>query len=236
MSHLTQNPYYRQYSPFFTGVVFTIIVYIGLAILLYQVSNPAAWIWLTPLALLISAIVLQLSTNRVLHIRIFQFFLMITTITIFGNSLWLLMSINFILTYKIITASFTGILIMAMIVANYRISSKSDYLHDLPHGPVGVLDWKTGLVNPYKSNPLLKDHQDKFQRKNIIIWRLAPLTAGMAMMVVRGLSDSMLNLLIILLCLIVVAGISAGAGATLHYVIATRRWEIQYRKLIFVKR
>ncbi len=236
MSRLTQNPYYRQYSPLFMGAVFVIVIYIGLAILLYQVSNPSIWLWFTPFTLLIAAIIIQLSTTRIIYIRVFQFTVMSSTAIIFGISFWLLIANDLVILFKWITAFITGVILISICYSSYHINSNREYLVDLPHGPVGILDHRTGFVNPYKSPHLIQRQQNKFQRQELFVWRLAPLTAGMTMIVVRGLPDSALIFLIILLCLIVAVGASGGAGGTLYYAIASRRWEIQNGKLMVVKK
>lgn len=236
MSRLARNPYYRQYSPFFMGGIFVILIYLGLAILFYQVSPPSGWSWFVPLLLLALAIALQLTTKRVVYIRLFQSMLMVIVSLIYGISFLVLIANHQSYNFKWLTASLMTIMIILIYYASYRANAGRKYLHDLPHGPVGTLDHRTGFIDPYKSPPLIQKHQDELQSKRHVVWRLAPLTAGLAMVLVRGLPSSGLNLLLIFLSLVVATGSSGGAGGALYYAIASRRWEVQNGKLMLVRK
>lgn len=126
-------------------------------------------------------------------------------------------------------------MLLGLAVMGYWSNTRRPYLAATPKRPAGTLDTNTGLVDPYKSPVSVQKHQDELANKNHLVWRLAPLTAGLAMLLVRGLPDLGRALVMTLLAMTVAAGCATAAGSVLFFVVASRRWEFENGKLILVQ-
>jgi len=180
-------------------------------------------------------IALQLLSNRVILIRIYQLMAMtmIVVVYLIGGVLFLIdnqpLCVKWLLPGMLIIITFGR-----GIFAFFR--TRRIYTATMPHGPLGVLNSKTGVVDPTKSPPKLQRQLDKQAGKTNLVWRLIPLTSGLALAFVRGLSESGGELIMTIIAIVVVIGISGSVGSILAYIESTWRWEREHGKHIIVKR
>jgi hypothetical protein len=121
-------------------------------------------------------------------------------------------------------------------IGMYRVNQKRRYLAEMPYGPTGTLDTKTGLVDPTVSPPLIQRSRDRAEKRYALLWRLAPLCAGLSMLLAGGLPASGTAVVVAIIALVVSAGTAGAAGSMGYYVLATRRWEREHGKHIRVQR
>ena len=229
-----KDPHYLLYSPMALGIAFIGSYLIGSVMLAYKSLNISSLLYIS-LALLIIGVILQLKSNRVLYIRIYQ--MVVTTIltivylvgaTVFltdGRPLW---QKWFVVIVMIIIAVMRGVL------AFFR--TRRLYTPAMPHGPLGILNSKTGVVDPTETSPKLQKQMDEYTNKANLVWKIIPLTAGLALVFVRGLSDSGGELVMTIIAIIVVVGASGSIGSVYAYIRAILCWEKRHGKRITVKR
>jgi len=229
-----QDPHHLQYSPIAFGSAFLGSSLIGVVVLAYKALNISVFLYSIALLLAVG-IALQFKSNRVLYIRIYQmitiamlaavYLIAATVVLADGQPLWKQWLIAIILFS-----------ISVGLGIHFFFRTRRSYTPTMPHGPLGTLNPKTGVVDPTKSPPKLQRQLDKSANKTNLVWRLTPLTAGLALAFVHGLSNSGAELLMAIIAVVVVMGVSGAIGSTLAYIAAILRWERKHDKQITVKR
>ena len=64
------------------------------------------------------------------------------------------------------------------------------YASQTPYGPTGVMNPRTGIVDPTRSIPKIQRQIDKQANKTSLVWKLTPLSAGLIYAFAKMLSIS----------------------------------------------
>ncbi len=230
------DPYRLYYSPLVAGCTAAFGIYLGLGLFTVQRRVAPGWIWLSVLLIPLAGLVLQITSRRVIYIRAYQVFSYSLLGLVHGSLLWTILTSEQPHQFSLLAGLVNAIVLITLTIGSYQISQKRHQRLQMPYGPVGTLDRVTGLVDPAVSPPDIQKHQDRLEKWSDLLWRLAPLTAGLSMLFVRGLSDSGIELVVAMTAFaFAVAGV-AGAGGLCSSLVATRRWEREHNKPIYVKR
>ncbi len=235
MRQLTE-PYRLYYSPLAMGCMGTFAVYLGLTLFAVQGMVAPSWIWLLGLSTPLSSLVLQVVSRRVIYVRAYQLTIFGLITLVYGTLLWAVVTLDRSYDFKLFASLVIVVMLIALVIGAYRISQKRHQRAQMPYGPVGTLDRKTGLVDPTISPPNIQRHQDRLEKQSALLWRLAPLTAGLAMLLVRGLPASADEVLVAIVAFTFAVLGAGGAGGYYFYLVASRRWEQEHGKLMYVKR
>jgi len=229
-----KDPHYGQYSTIALGGASAFFSLIAALMLEYMGLSISVFVCFLVFLILVG-IVLQIRSNRVLYIRIYQLVVFSTLVFSFlvvailfltdGGPLWQKWFVVIVMT---IIAVLLGVL------AFFR--TRQLYTPTMPHGPLGILNPNTGVVDPTKSPPKLQEKIEEYSNKTNFVWRVIPLTAGLALAFVRGLSDSGGELVMAIIAIIVVVGVSGSIGSVYAYIRAILCWEKKHGKRITVKR
>jgi hypothetical protein len=155
---------------------------------------------------------------------------------VYSGLLWAVLTHDQPYEFKLLAGLVIGPMLGALGIGVYRVNQKRPYLAEMPYGPTGTLNKKTGLVDPTVSPPLIQRSRDKAEKQYALLWRLAPLTAGLSMLLARGLPASGIAVVVAIIALVTSAGAAGAAGGMCFYVVASRRWEQQHGKGMYVKR
>lgn len=230
------DPYHLYYSPAVIGCTGILTIYLGLALLAVQGMVAPGWIWLFGLSIPLTGFILQIASRRVVYIRGYQVVVMGLMALVHGSAFWTVVSHNQLGGLKLLAGMITGILLLVLGIGVYRTNWKRSYFAEMPYGPVGVLDSTTGLVDPARSPRHVQDHRGKAEQQYALLWRLAPLTAGLSMLLVRGLPRSSIAALVGVIAFGFAAFGAMGAGGYSFFLVASWRWERAHSKCIYVKR
>jgi len=229
-----ENPHYLQYSPIALGIAFIGGSLIGSILLAYKSLDISILLYILFVFLLVGA-GLQLTSNRVVYIRIYQMAITVMLVAVYlvGATLFLgdgraNRETWSVATMLIIIAGGRGVL------AFFR--TRRLYTPTMPHGPLGMLNPRTGVVDPTKSPPKLQKQMDDYANKTNLLWRITPLIAGLSLAFVRRLSDSGEELVMTIITIIVVVGVSGSIGSIYAYILAILSWEKKHKKRIIVDR
>ena len=230
------NRYPPNYTPLLTGIVVAVGLYMGLFGLWVSGVVIANWVWGAVLLLPAVGLILQFGTSRVMYIRLYDLTNWALAATAYGLLIWAVLSIGKEAEFGGYVAFVTaGMLALTAVVTGW-LTYRNPLRKVIPCAPNGRLDPRTGWVTD-----LFYAH--RADRRNTVsgplpswVLRLAPLTAGLAMALVRGLPDST-ELLVLLFPGVLFSAIAAmAAGASCSYLIATWRWEQEHGKQIHIRR
>jgi hypothetical protein len=223
------EPSVRDYSPLAFGLAAT--MFVVLPLLLWPIFSEVAlcpWIWLVPSGLILTGVLLQIFTRRLLYIRIFQ---------LCGNLVILIgmLGLASALTANAATFVRTIILILAVlspsIVHGYREANRK--CSGSVAGDTGKLDVISGLLDPHAPSGNKEFNQPVGFFDRYVI-KLTPLIAGIVMFIANLESINGIN---VLGWICVFAGSWASAfsiGRFAYFVTVTIIWEEDHEKLIFV--
>jgi len=230
------DPYRLYYSALRSGLLLSFPIYLGLALFAVQGVAPCGGVWLVVLLIPLAGLVLEFASKRVIYIRGYQFIISSLIGLVHGTLLWTVLALDRSYDFKLFAGLVTGGMFVALAVGAYRINQRRYQHTQMPCGPVGVLDKKTGLVDPTLSPPNIQRQQDRLEKLSVLLWRLAPLTAGLVMLLVRGLPASADEVLVAIVAFTFAALGAGGAGGLYFFLVTSKYWEQQHGKLIYVKR
>jgi len=224
---------YYQYSPFGWGVLIALSSLIGLAMLSYKSINVSVLLYLS-IGAMLAGIALQIRSRRIIYIRIYQMMIVFMQAVIFSIGAILLLIEDQKTAMKLVIVTMVVTLFIGLVVFSF-FRTRRVYASISPYGPFGVMNPKTGIVDPTHSIPKIQKQIDKYDGKTNLVWRLIPLTAGLALAFVGALSLSGKELVWAIGAIVIVAGDSLGIGSLAAYAAATLRWERKHGKYIIVK-
>ena len=224
------------FSAFLFGLCAALISFMGIGF--FSVVNAKLPLGLWPLCLfyVVAGALIELASNRVAHIRAFQVVAMTGWSLLQSVLLWRILSAGQTELFQVFAGLTIGVMIIGLIFVGYRANHDRLYLADIPQGPFGVLDKQTGLVNPYDSEPPLREAQKRTTTVIGRLYRLIPLAVGLSTLLVRGLPDSGIATVTTMLAFVMAAGGSLGSGAFCFFLVTTLRWEHTHGKQIRVNR
>jgi len=230
------DPFAQQNSPLVAGFAIAVFVFPGLGLLAYLGLSIPSWLW--PLGLVIFALglLLHFTIRRIVYIRSYQAAVLGLVAITYGVLLGVILSGNSLTGVRpFLILSTGGLQILTGIVVfrdnrrRYRTNSRK------PFGSYGILDAKTGVVTRDTSN----QHKDQEHRQTTLytkLSRLAPMTAGLATLIVRSLSDSGINITIGLIALVCAFGAAGGTGGVIFYLFTSANWEQKHGMRMYVRR
>ena len=225
---------YQQYSPFLFGVALTPPIYLILFLFAQPHVAVPKWLWVAGIPIIGAGAILQFLSNRVLWIRIYQAAVTLWLAILALILLWILLTQGQSGAYKLLAGATMGVVVIGSIVATYQ--SNIDVWINMPHGPTGVLDNQTGLVNPTKSPIKVQNRLDKARRLTDIWRNFSPLSAGIAMFLAQVLPNSGITIMVAFVALIwTILGV-VGASRALYFVPSILRWEREHGRHISVMR
>jgi len=214
----------------------TFAIYLGLILFAVQEMVAPSWIWLLGLLIPLSGLILQVVSRRVIYVRAYQLFIFGLITLVYGTLLWAVVTLDRSYDFKLFASLVIAVMLIALVIGAYRISQRRHQRTQMPYGPVGTLDKKSGLIDPTISPPNIQSRQDRLEKRSVLLWRLAPLTAGLAMLLVRGLPRSGNAALVAIVALGFAVLGAIGLGGYCFFVVASKRWEQEHRKVMYVKR
>lgn len=230
------DTYRGPFSAFLFGLCAALISFMGIGFFAVVNATPPLELWPLCLFYVVAGVLIELASNRVVYIRAFQ------VAAIFGWSalqsvlLWTILSAGQTELFQAFAGLTIGVMIIGLIYIGYRANHDRPYLADIPQGPFGVLDKQTGLVNPYDSEPPLREAQKRTATVIGRLYRLTPLAVGLSTLLVRGLPDSGIAAVVTMFAFVMTAGGSLGSGAFCSFLVTTLRWEHTHGKKIRVKK
>lgn len=234
MLRICRDYNYQQYSPLLFGIALTPPIYLILVLFAQPYVAVSKWLWLSGLPILVAGIILQFFSNRVLWIRIYQVVVTLWLAILALFLLWVVLTKGQSREYKLLAGATIGIITVGSIMATYQ--ANRDVWTDMPHGPTGVLDNQTGIVNPNKSPIQIQNRLDKARRLTDIWRNFSPLAAGIAMFLVQILPNSGITIMVAFVALIwTILGV-VGVSRALYFVPSIIRWEREHGKQIYVMR
>jgi hypothetical protein len=230
------DPFVQQYSPIPIGLGSPVAVYMGLGFLAYLGVVLPNWVWWLGAAILCSGLVLGVATKRVVYIRAYQAIVMGVVALVHGTLLLTVASDAFAVRPGLALAAVVGVTVLATGIGAYQHRRQSQ--PDIASWPVGhrleSFNAKTGAVTRRTSSQQV-EQQERVSRGYARLDRLAPLIAGLAMLIAGRLEGSASTLAIAFVAFVVAFGGAAGAGAIAFYFVAAMRWERDTRINIWVK-
>lgn len=217
------------------SVSMTITIYLGLALCAVIGTTPPNWLWLSTLILPILGLFIHIKIKRILIIRSYYIITFSSTVFVFGYLFWLIVTQNLESIYRLLVGIVIGITLIALAVGIYRTNQRRPYLANMPHGPSGTLNPKTGYVDPSVSPHALQLQREQTERSTRYLLRWAPLAAGLSMLFVRSLSASGITITVMIIAFVVAAGGAGAVGGLCYFFVASLRWEKKNGKPIQLK-
>jgi hypothetical protein len=236
MLRFTKDPGYLQYSPLALGFTGTFSIYLGTALISVFKQTIPSWLWFLAILPLAIGLFLQLNSKRILWIRTYQVFIGLINACVWSSLLWFILTRNQTEGTNLFTGITIGVLLVASVLGIYLRNINSTYLSNMPYGPQGVLNTKTGIVDPTRSPTFIHRRQEPVKRRLDVLWRFSPLIAGFSMFLVRVLSESANTIILALVTLLWIIVCAGGAGGAIAYVISILRWEQEHEKRMYVNK
>ena len=232
----TSDPFTQQNSLLVAGLAIAVFAFPGLGLLTYLGLSIPGWLWLSGLVIFAFGLLLHFATRRIVYIRSYQAAALGLVAVTYGVLLWVILAGSSLTgTRVLLVISIAGLQTLTGIVAFSDNRRRYRANPNKPFGPYGILDAKVGVVTRDTSN----QYKDQERRQTTLytkLSRLAPMTAGLAMLIARSLSDSAINIVIGLIALVCAFGAAAGAGGVIFYLVVSARWEQEHGMRMYVKR
>jgi hypothetical protein len=228
--------YNFPFSAFAHGLSAALFSLMGMGFFVVINGTPSFQFWPLCLFYLVAGALVEMTTNRLAYIRLFQVIAATGWFAIPGVIFWTIISSEQADSFRAFAGLTTTMMIIGLIIVGYRANRNRSYLADIPQGPFGLLDKATGLVNPYGSPPPLRESQKRAATVVARVRRLTPLAVGLSTLLVRGLPDSGIIILVMAIAFLMTTGGSLGSGAFCFFLVTTLRWEHTHGKQIRVKR
>lgn len=219
-------------SPLLISISVTITIYLGLALCAVVGTTPPNWVWLSVLIFPVLGLFIHISVKRILVIRCFSITAFSSIVLVFSYLFWLIVTQNLEIIYRLLAGILITVTLAALAIGLYRTNQRRPYLANMPHGPSGTLDPKTGFVDPTVSPPALQRQREQADRSTRLLLRWAPLAAGLSMVFVRSLSASGITITILIIAFVVATGGAAAVGSLYYFFVASLRWEKKNGKQI----
>ncbi|MFN8491262.1 MAG: hypothetical protein U0350_26935 [Caldilineaceae bacterium] len=236
MLRFFREPAYQYYSPIFMGCIFTGTLYLGIGLLTIAngLSIPS-WLWFIGFPILLSGFGLQLLSKRVLLIRGYQTVLCGLNTAVYTILLWALLAANRSKQEQGFATIVVLLIIMGSVVGVFLRNINRSILAKMPYGPIGLLNNKTGFVDPSRAPDSVQKQWDKAASQSRILARWHPIIAGLSMFLVKMLPRSEMGIVLIVIGLMFGIMCAGGLGGAAAYVVAIKRWEREHKKYMYVK-
>ena len=224
------------FSPIYTALAVGIFAGLGLSVLSFVGPHPAKYIWFGYFTLLFAGVILQILSNRVLYVRVYE------TLG-WGLSALALAAMAWGVTvqaWRDKSEMLTAVVIATMFLW-YGASKFAEKYHSpqrerMPYGGVGKMNQKTGVIVDPRYTEMSPEAQTRSAKGTQMVIRLTPLIAGMAMLLARSLSANIEVLLLIPVGLYLGAVTTSVAASQASYAVSIARWEREHGKPIYLKR
>lgn len=233
---LIRNPSYQHYSPLIMGCIAAFTLSLGMALMLNPggINIPNGF-WYVGILVMIIGVALEFLSRRVLWIRIYQATTVLIIAIVYAGLLWAMLAHNQTWENQLFSGLLTGFILVISILATYRMRINSPDLAAMPHGTRGILNTKTGFVDPTASPVWMQERWDKAEHKTNAIKQISPLIAGISMFLVQVLSKDEITIMLAIVALMAVILFSLGAGGFMAYIASVIRWERSHNRRIYVR-
>jgi len=229
-----RDPTYQHFSSFVLGLACVIVGYLGLAlgvILGYPVSN---WLWFSGIPVVLIGFLIDAASRRLLWIRVYQTTLfLLCTLSILRFLLISLLKDSEINMFWV--GIVVSIVICSVIGAAFWQTMSSPLRASMPHGALGRLDNFTGFVYPKQSPPKIKEEWEKTKTGLVLVFRLTPIIAGLAMFMVQIMSASSMMPFVNFLFSLGILFFAYGIGSYAAYAVCINQWEALNHRRMYVK-
>jgi len=228
--------YPTSYTPLLLGLPDTLMMYLCLLLLMILGFPPPEWLWWALLVVPMAGAILQFGSRRVMHIR--AYYLLVFGLLLVACALvaWAALGYDQSDAFQRLAAWGIVVPLILAAVASYVRDQHRPSLKRMPCGQYGKLDPRAGLiVDPFYTE---RSQETETRVQTITKWtfRLIPLTAGLMLALMRGMSESGEILLLGTVYVIAAAMIATGVGDAFSNLVATARWERAHGKRIHVAR
>lgn len=229
-----RNYSYQQYSPVVFGIALVPPIYLILVLFAQPHVVIPKSLWFSGIPIIIIGAVLQFLSNRVLWIQVYQAIVTLWLVSLSLLLLWIVLTTGQDEEYKLLAGATTSVIVVGSMIATYQ--SNINVWKNMPHGPTGILDCKTGIVDPTESPQYVQDQLDKARDLTDVWQRFSPLAAGILMFLVQVLSNSGITIMVAFVALIwTILGV-AGVSRAFYFIASIIRWEREHEKHIYVMR
>lgn len=231
---LDRQNYY--YSPLTFGLVTLAMTYMGLAL----AENPnkpfiPGWVWFSGIPLLVIGIFLQVFSRRVLWIRVFHALLTMQMSIVFAFVLWEVGKKNQISMSKWTIEMIVGMVFSGCLIYGYMSSLNHLKKTKMPHGAIGMLNFKTGSVDPMLNPKEIEAEQANVENVTRSVLQWGPLFVGLLMALTQIFGNQNHDPRVSLAALIFLILGALGLGGNIFYISSIWRWEQRNKKHIYVK-
>ncbi|MCX6043834.1 MAG: hypothetical protein NT075_01880 [Chloroflexi bacterium] len=177
----------------------------------------------------------QLLSRRVLWIRYYQASAFLLLSALYATLLWMLLAAHRNGPEQVFTALIILLLMVSSGIAVFLRNSKRIAVTRMPYGPNGLLNPKTGIVDPLHSPVLVQEQWNKTAKQSRAWERWKPLVAGLSMFLVKVLPRSEVNLILVVIGLLWMILCASATGGAAAYIAEIMHWEREHQKHIYVK-
>lgn len=216
------------------GVTLALMGYVGL---LNPVSRLAVSAWIAILIICLgTGLVLQLTTLRVLFIRVFFASMFALGAVACGYLLLVLLVPSDEVFVRLFVGALVFLVLAIVAIQTYLSVTKAPSRSTMPHDDFGVLDESTGFIDLSRSMRHSSSGNEQWNKAALIVRATLPIVAALSMWLVRSLPATG-DLVLIVLCGSFFAVVNAmGVGKHFALAVSCQRWEEQHQMKILVKR
>ena len=225
-----------MFSPLVLAVLVFITLYGGFILLTITNIPVPGLAWYLGFPILGVGIVLQLFSRQLLWIRIYQSTLFSICALTYLFLLWVINSSNNsqIATMGVLIVALSVGTASALIAKNTRKKWQTSGI-ETPHGIVGVLHERTGMVDPYQSQHPIQNEIDTSAEKYASLGRFSLLIPGITMFLVQVLPQSLLMIGIAITAFVIFSFTLAGAIGAIIDIMSIIDWQRRKGRDIWVK-
>ena len=165
------------------------------------VSIPS-WLWFIGFPILLIGFALQLLARRVLLMRGYQVLVLGLNTVVYATLLWVLLAANRSKQEQVFAAIAVPLIIIGSAVGIFLRNINRTILVKMPYGPTGLLNSRTGFVDPRRSPDLVQKQWDKATFQSRVLERWHPIIVGLSMFLVKMLPRSGISVILIVIGLV----------------------------------
>lgn len=228
------DPHHLQFSPGLTGAIFTALLYLELVLIHALIAPVPQWVWVCGTLVLFTGIILQLTSRRMLYLRLYQVCVFFIFSVVLAYLLWGLLTLSQGDYNRIVAGVLIGMIFIGSVWSGYDPNRTRKHYKTMPHGPIGLLNLKTGLIVPTRSPATSQAQIRESQKMTQMLLRFGPLLTGLLAFIIQISSQSNDILLLTVVTLPWMIICARGVGTYLVYVVSIIRWEEEYQRRIYI--
>lgn len=230
------DPHFLHFSPGLTGATSTAMIYLQLGLTDVLIAPVPRWVWMGGLLVFLTGMILQFATRRMLYLRLYHACVFFISSLVVAYLLWGLLTLNQGEPNRIVIGVLIGLIFIGSVWSGYDPNRHIKNFKTMPHGPIGLLNPKTGLIVPTRSPATSQTQIREGQNMAQMVLRFGPLITGLLAFIIKISSESSDLLLLAAVSLPWMILCARGAGTFALYAVSIIRWEEEHQKRIYVKR